>query len=1248
MKAIAVWRLVITGLLLLLVAYYSVATNCSDIAIVNKFSLAEDYYCLNDLPNIEDNTEIRIYSQEILLNEIIRFEDSVNLSVVGYNNSTLRCRNSMAAGLSFNNIRNLMLQTFEIQNCAVEMKLETNSYANIRASIVIQNCADVWLSEIRVLNGPGSGLALYDIEQSLTVLDSTFEGNGYDRNSGGNGVYLEVSHSSKSLGVSIGYNFTRCNFVSNKADTGKDNNISGFTRFDKGGGLCCLLRGQRGVSVTVEDAVVSGNIAASYGGGIFASFSNNATNSIVTVKGTNYTNNYAVYGGAHYSGFLHNQYLGQMPLNCNFEFESSAFNGNKALYGGGISMFSTPISQCTRNTSNTVNFENCVWQYNTAQFGSAITILPNAWNIHKEGFLPTFAFSDCTVDSNYVRTVVDVASNLATQYSQGSGAVYCTDHTLTFHKHTTFSSNNGSALYMGGCTARFSKFSHTTFRNNTAYYGGAIYLLASLIQLEENVDLLFDSNTAYSKGGAIYHNSFNFHMYNYSRTCFFRNINTNERDPLQRNISVKFTDNFAGTSGSAGYGHSMYAYSLLPCHRYYKFLASELTADIFSQVGNFTYTPAGRPNEIATDARHSQFHRNRSDESYLSILPGKEEEFPHVDTDDLGHITASVYLVTVQGSHNTSIKVNKAHQYISTNEVKLFGNTNDEGTVVLSALASQQRALFFRVRVLQCPPGFTLRPDVENEALSCACAYNTEHQYNGILYCRSGVWRAYKTRGYWIGYESGREETEDTLITGYCPIGFCVHNNTLLPAIADQHNLSELICVESRTGVLCGQCKGNNSVYYHSLHLQCKPNSHCKLGWLWYLLSEILPVTVAFSIIIAFNISFTSGIINGFIFYSQVVTMLRITAGGFIPFPPATYEIIQFVYLSFNLNPLVLDKLSFCLLENATALDAIAFSYITLVYSFLLIIGIIVTINKLSTRNCSKAWRRYRSSKGDSFQGSIIHGLSALLVLCYAKCTQACILLISYVSVAGKGSQHSHHAVFYNGEVRWFSKEHLRYAIPAIVMLVLIVLPPPVLLIAYPLHYKVLAFLKIGEARCVRIVTNPLEKLKPLLDSFQGSFKDEFRFFSGLYFVYRFLILVNVTLCNIQHLYFILLGQLLLILLLHSVCQPYKERRNNLIDSVLFLNLATINGLTMYNYAQLTYNDTSLVTAVSLVQTVLILLPLVAMVMCVLWRALRCKTLTQRLKSTQREMFDDDELPSRLVYEMDDKDSAEHYKSMEN
>lgn len=1230
------------------------ASNCSDVVIVVSVKdqvrgERRNYHCFNDLSNIENNSEITLYAKEISVSKVVEFIGITNLSLIGINRPVLTCPGSIESGLSFKNIHNLTIKDVRIQNCGHEVELDTVSYKNLRASLAILNSAEVHISDLSVLKGPGSGLVLFDIEENVTVLESSFEENGWDRESGGNGVYLEISEDSKSLGSSITYKFTRCRFQNNHADTGKDNNISGFTRFDKGGGLCFLMRGQERVKLVVENATILGNTAASYGGGIFASYSRNASNSVIVVKDSVYRENWAPYGGAQYSGYLHNQRLRQTPLNCSFMLEHNTFTNNSALYGGGVSIFSTPTSVSPREAPNNVKFAHCTWKYNTAQFGSAVTILPNAWNIHKEGFLPSFSFSGCTIDSNFVRKSMDRESSLVTQYTEGSGAFYCTDHTLNFYDFTTFSNNNGSALYMGSCKARFRQHSETTFTNNTGYYGGAIYLLSSVIQLEENMKLLFISNTAYSKGGAIYHNSFDYHMYNYSRTCFYRVLYSNESDPLKRNITVRFEDNFAGNRKrqALGYGHSMYVYSLLPCHRFYKFHGPELSARIFDKVGNFTYNPESRVNEIATDTRYSQIIDTRTGEENLSIIPGKVEQYPFADVDDLSQQSKSVYLVTVQDSTSSSIKVNQAHRYISTNEIGLSGDTNAEATIVLSALSSRQRALFFKVKVLPCPPGFVLNSTSVNARLVCTCAYGTKREYKGIQYCQTSRWRAYQLRGFWIGYKMGEIETEDSLVTGYCPIGFCNRSNRLLPPEADREKLSHTICTDTRSGTICGHCTANHSVFYHSHSFVCKPNNNCKLGWLFYLLSEIVPVTITFIVIIFFNITFTSGRINGFIFYSQVVSMFRITGGGFIPFPAFAYNVIQFLYLNFNLDFLVLDELSFCFYENANTLDIIALNYVTLAYTFVLIIGIVVAMNKLNTKYCFKLLRKFTCAKRGTFQGSIIHGLSALLVLCYAKCARASILLISYAVIRGKGSLYQNRVVFHNGEMEWFSKEHLLYLIPAIVIGVIVVLIPPILLLIYPTHYKVLAFLKISEKKCVRIFCNPLEKLKPLLDSFQGDFKDNCRFFSGLYFLYRLLILINASLSSLEDIYFFLMGQLIIILFLHSIIQPYKNRKNNTIDTILFLNLAMINCLTMYNFAMVQRNDTRYTLAISCIQSVLILLPLIVMFLCLLRTFLHLKYLYERVKTwKKKEEWPEEEMPSRLACELNDLTIEESYSQM--
>ena len=1211
---------------------------CTDVLVVQED--IEELYCIDQLPIIESNTEVRFNSQNIILNLPIVIENVSNISLTGYNETVITCNDTAIAGLKLINISNLSLSDIAIEKCSLESTIDPNSYRNINSSISIQNCTNVYISTITVMNGPGTGLALFDIAECLNIADSTFEGNGQDRASGGNGVYLEVTEFSRSLGSHILYSITGCKFINNTAETGKDMKIMGFSRFDKGGGLCIHIRSQEVVKITIEDAHISNNIATAYGGGVYATFHNNARDSVISVQGSVYTNNTAQSGGGHYSGYLHNRERFQTPLNCLHIFKCNNFIGNTAFYGGGISVYSTKTNRS--NINGSVEFESCTWKHNRGQVGSAIVILPNAWNLHKEGYLPNFHFSDCEIRSNYVNRWYLDERNTFREYSRGYGALFCTDHTLEFSGITIFKDNNGTALYMSSCLAYFAEHSTTNFSNNIGYYGGAVNLFSSILYLTDGSSMVFQNNTAYSKGGAIYQNSYKFQIYNYSRSCFIR-----KRDN-DSSITVKFIENHAGDNISKGYGHSMYVSTLLSCFREFNYSSSSLT-QIFKYIGEFSYEPHERQSEIATYARYSFGNQSTSQQLHIDILPGKEELLDFEDRDDLNQLTRAVYAVTIRNEPNSRVKVDPAYEYISKNEIKLYGNTNNEATIFLSALSSKQRALVFHVKMLPCPPGYIL--NTESEMAKCECAFNTKDSYFGIKYCDSAQWRAYRRRGHWIGYESNHAEDENTLLTGYCPIGFCNYNESLLPETADGKGMSKIVCSESRTGMLCGKCMPNYSVYYHSLHFKCMPNKYCKIGWLFYILSEIVPVTILFLTIILYNITFTSGLLNGFIFYSQVVPMLQITAGGFIPFPVKLSQIISFLYLNFDLSPFVVDDMSFCLFENSTSLDTLSFSYITLIYSFLLIIGIILLMGKLNPRYYCKSLRKCTRTKRQTMQHSIIHALSAFLVLCYAKCARVSISLISFATIQGKGETYRRRVVYYNGEFDWFSTQHCRYVIPAIFLGIVVTVIPPILLLIYPIHYKLLSVLKISESTCAMFVFRPLDKIKPLLDSFQGSFKDKFRFFSGLYFLYRLSILINVTINSFDIMLFILSLQLLGFLILHGVCQPYKKRLHNIIDTLLFINLAVINGFTLYNYTTVNSgtDSSSIITLISWIQGALVMLPLAIALFCVLYKVLLCKLAMciKKLKKRDSTASMNCELPSRLLHELDELQDSAVYMRVE-
>ena len=210
-------------------------------------------------------------------------------------------------------------------------------------------------------------------------------------------------------------------------------------------------------------------------------------------------------------------------------------------------------------------------------------------------------------------------------------------------------------------------------------------------------------------------------------------------------------------------------------------------------------------------------------------------------------------------------------------------------------------------------------------------------------------------------------------------------------------------------------------------------------------------------------------------------------------------------------------------------------------------------------------------------------------------------MLLTKVQLFAKGSTSNKTVVYYDGEIEWMDYQHLPYAVLAILVGIFVLLLPPLFLLIYPLHNKALSCLRIAENRCVRYFFSPLDKMKPFFDSFQSCFKDEFRFFSGLYFVYRFFILLTVIFSyGLQDSFFYLEIELIGMLILHAICQPYKERLHNVIDTLLFGNLAIINMIIYYDLNLQLSLSTTITAVFSLRQftCVLFILPMPFIATC--------------------------------------------------
>ena len=170
---------------------------------------------------------------------------------------------------------------------------------------------------------------------------------------------------------------------------------------------------------------------------------------------------------------------------------------------------------------------------------------------------------------------------------------------------------------------------------------------------------------------------------------------------------------------------------------------------------------------------------------------------------------------------------------------------------------------------------------------------------------------------------------------------------------------------------------------------------------------------------------------------------------------------------------------------------------------------------------------------------------------------------------------------------------------------------PPLVLLLYPLSIPPapLPICGLSEHWIINrmLQLTGINKLKPFIDCFQSCYKDRLRFFAGLYritILLAFTISVNSTLFNVY-------SEIVIVLWLgiHSTVQPYKERLHNTIDSLVFFNLALINGcviiakelVSLMDDPNSIASDTSMLI-LNTFQLLLLYTPMIAVLAYLVWR----------------------------------------------
>ena len=1179
---------------------------------------------------VSDNTVLLLLNKNETLESNIPFMNVSGLTLSGNNETNISCNQQVVKyGLRFINVSNLRISGLSIINCgALHQKARLSyDYNNTSAAIFINKCTNLEIHNTIIRNSHGTGLALFDCNGKVEIFHSCFYNNtpGF--------LSPSMENQIQYSGGGIYYELTRhCNLQEDNctAHSGMHNSNGSFTVhncsftfnsvavnanvFDKSffpsGGLIVFLSGfAHNNTVNIENSNFISNTGV-YGAGLFIVCRESSTNNSIRISNVTLFNNNASLGG----GGLDIGFKFRKPAVNRFNsiiVQSCNISSNRAYFGGGTVFFVTSASQV--DPSNTIEFRDTVWKQNKATYGSAIYLEPIFNKSPANTIFPVPHFVNCNFTNNYITfNRTGSSSSGAGISSIGTGAMNSKAISFRLSGHVTFSENNGSAVYLIDSNLIASQNTLVNFSNNTGTFGGALSINGfASIYASSNTSFVFLNNKASVKGGAIYFYSTDIvSSLLIGASCFVEHFTE-----ASKTITFYFRNN------ADSFGKSLYVSSLLPCNTlcqsskvYLTYMPAErlLTGEC---VGNFTFADHNGTVQGNVATETSEFYRLHEAE-VKKIVPGKGFTIPFVTRDELGHQSMEP-LIGILTTNNDSLYL--TNTYTALNRFRLRGQPNDTGHLEIGTLYFRNLTVGIDVTMSACPPGFINK----NNTCVCSADYDSDHYY-GIVRCDNREFEASLSSLFWVGYIGN--ESEDTLFTGQCPQGYCNYNQTfhVLPSVPSFSQLDSLICGGSnRTGILCGDCMENNSVYYNSPGYICGNNELCSYGPLFYILTSIIPLTLIFTIIVMLGVNFNSGIWNGFVFFSQIVGYFTATVSS-ISYASSSERVLHIIpvliYSLFSLQFFNDDSLSFCLFKNADFFAIMGIEILSLVFAFLLVTTLVSVMKsnyfyRLQTACCKRPFFK---------PTTLTKALTTFLILCYSQTTQICFKIMEIGFLTNKGSS----VIFplrvqQMGSQAYFTGIHIPFAIAAIIGIVAIVIVTPLCLIAYPIFYKVLP----QRNRVAITLVRKVEMLKPIFDAFQSCFKDKYRFFAGLYFLYRVIFvsifsLINVPLASLS----IAQVVLMIMLAIHLKFEPYKNKLHNNIDSCLFLLMGIINTLTLARFVQLdTYSQDKTMIVLGYIQLFLVYLP-IFIIICLLIGLARkklCRKLPQMRDLADLKMLSD-------------------------
>ena len=249
----------------------------------------------------------------------------------------------------------------------------------------------------------------------------------------------------------------------------------------------------------------------------------------------------------------------------------------------------------------------------------------------------------------------------------------------------------------------------------------------------------------------------------------------------------------------------------------------------------------------------------------------------------------------------------------------------------------------------------------------------------------------------------------------------------------------------------------------------------CTAGWtaLVVIITILYWTAIVVGAFIMMHYQLPIGYLYAITYYYSIVDVLL---GQYLYLYSSLHTTINIISSIFKLSPQFLGQL--CLAEGLSGIDIPFIHYI-----HPLVISIILA--KISFL------ARFSQRLSLFIARGIIHVICFLLLLSYTSIVATSLLLVRSLKFYNVDNIYT----YLSPDIEYFHGCHLAYFIVAVMWIATVVIGLPLILLLEPFLNRKINFIKI----------------KPLLDQFQGCFRDQFRWFAAYYMICRLLQIIIVV-----------------------------------------------------------------------------------------------------------------------------------------